>query len=71
MPLLNSNLLPSLLIGEAIDRSLTGKLNNKLISWQEDLVQEKALGAVSHMPSTTAPGSTASPLVPESPGLSW
>lgn len=70
MPLLNSNLLPSLLIEEAIDRSLTGKLDNKLISWQEDTVQKQPMGAVSHTPGTTAPGSTASLLVPESPRLS-
>lgn len=69
MPLVNSNLLPSLFIAEAIDRSLTGKLDNKLISWQEDLVLKQAKGAVSHTPGTPAPGSTASLLVLER--LSW
>lgn len=59
MPLLNPNLLPSLMTGDAIDRPLAGKLDNKLISWQEDLVQQQATGAASHAAGATAPGSMA------------
>lgn len=47
VPLLNPNLLPSLMAGGAIDRPLTGKLDNKLIRCQEDLVQQQAAGAAS------------------------
>lgn len=71
MPLLNPNLLPSLIIGDAIDHPLTGKLDNKLISWQEDLMQQQAAGAASHMAGTAAPGSTAGLLARGSPELSW
>lgn len=70
MPLLNPDLLLSLMIGDAIDRPLPGKLDNKLISWQEDLVKQHAMGAASHMAGTAAPGSMAGPLAWGSPELS-
>lgn len=36
----NPSHLPSAMIENAIDCPRTGKLDNKLISWQEDLVQQ-------------------------------
>lgn len=47
VPLLNPNLPPSLMMGDAIDRPLTGKLDNKLIRYQEDLAQQQATGVAS------------------------
>lgn len=71
MPLLNPNLPPSLVIGDAIDHPLTGKWDNKLISWQEDLVQQQAAGAASHTAGATAPGGAAGPLAQGNPELSY